>query len=320
VSSSAGAAPDGEAAHERFLRSVPERAKLGRLVDHLEPGATVVSVRRLKGGLEASTHRVDLRTRSGGRRPIVVRRFNRDWRWFSPERLPAEVATLQSLAPTPVPAPECLLLDENGEWLDTPTMVVSCLPGGPAPPDRWAEWSGDLVDAMIELHAVTPVVEAEPWLTAWQRGEDLRSLADDPTYERVWPVVLALRDELAASGGDALVHHDLHPGNTLWRRGRLSGVVDWPMAGRGFAAYDRAYLRLDVSLCQGLAAGDAFAATMRSRGLAEDHPAWDLVVGVRALPPDPWIGVYNELGVTLSLEEGRARLEEWFDRALAHLV
>lgn len=312
--------PDDEAAHERFLRSSPDRSKLAGLVDHLEPGATVVSVRRLKGGLEASTHRVDLRTRDGVRRPIVVRRLDRDWRWFDPARLPAEVATLESLAATPVVAPACLLLDEAGEWLDTPTMAVTCLPGGPAPPARWAAWSGDLVDAMLEIHAVTPVVEAEAWLTAWQRGEELTSLADDPTYQRVWPVVLASRVELAASGGDALIHHDLHPGNTLWRRGRLSGVVDWPMAGRGFPAYDRAYLRLDVSLCQGLAAGDAFAATMRSRGLAEDHPAWDLVVGVRALPPDPWIGSYNELGVDLSLEEGRARLAAWFDRALTQLL
>ena len=318
MTGTAGTAFD-EAAHERFLRSRPDRSRLQHLVEHLEPGATIVAVRRLKGGLEASTHRVELRTRRGTPHRLVVRRFHRGWRWYSPERLPAEAATLASLAPTPVPAPECLLLDVDGTWLDTPAMVVTCLAGGPAPPPRWAEWSGQLVDAMAEIHAVTPVVDAEPWLTGWARGEELTSPAEDPWYQRVWPVVLDHRDELMASAGDALVHHDLHPGNTLWRRGRLSGVVDWPMAGRGYPAYDRAYLRLDVSLCQGLDAGDAIAAASRARRIPDDHPAWDLVVAVRAMPPEPWVGVYNEIGVPVTAREGHERLGAWCERALAQL-
>lgn len=306
-------------AHERFLRSRPDRPALARLVDHLSPGASIVAVRRLKGGLEASTHRVDLHTASGARHRIVVRRFDREAHWFDPARLPAEVATLASLASTPVPAPECLLLDEPGDWLGLPMMVLTCLPGGPAPPHRWREWSGELVRTMAEIHAVTPVVESEPWLTAWQRGDDLRSLVDDPTYQRVWPVAVAHAAELAAGGGDSLVHHDLHPGNTLWRRGRVSGVVDWPMAGRGFAAYDRAYLRLDVSICLGLEAGDAVAEASRAHGIPDDHPAWDLIVGVRALPPDLWVGAYQELGADVTVPEARARLDRWFERALAEL-
>ena len=309
-----------DAAHERFVRSRPDRPRLSLLVEHLEPGATIDEVRRLKGGMDASTHRVVVRTRAGTRWPIVVRRFDRDGRWFAADRLPAEAATLAALAPTAVPAPECLLLDEAGDWLGAPAMVVTCLPGGPAPPARWAEWSGELVAVMADIHGTAPVVESEPWLTAWSRAEELSSLTDEPWYQRVWPVVLAHRDELASGGEGSLVHHDLHPGNTLWRRGRITGVVDWPLAGRGYPAYDRAYLRLDVSLCQGRAAGDALAAASRAHGIPDDHPAWDLVVGVRALPPDAWIGVYNEIGVPLTAEEGRARLDAWFARALAQLA
>lgn len=307
-------------AHGRFLRSRPPRAGLRALVEAVEPGATIAGVRRLKGGLEASTHRVVLRTRSGLRRAIVVRRFNDTFPWFDPARIPTEVATLDSLVPTPVVAPVVIAVDAEGEWMGMPCMVVTCLPGGHAPFTRWVEWSGRLAAAMAEVHAVAPVVDAEPWLTGWLRGEPQERLAGDPWYEQAWPAIVASAPELAASGGDALVHHDLHPGNTLWSRGRVSGIVDWPMAGRGFPAYDRAYLRLDVSIALGLEAGDAVAAAARAIGIAADHPAWDLVVGVRTLPdPDLWVSSYQELGIPITVGEGRARVAAWFERAMSQL-
>ena len=305
-----------QAAHGRFLRSRPPRDGLEALVAHVEPGARIARVRRLKGGLEASTHRVDLVTRAGASQAIVVRRFNDTFAWFDPARLPREAAVLASLGPTDVPAPDLLAVDTEGRWFGTPALVLSCLRGGPSPFSRWVERAPGLLEVMATMHAVEPVIEAEPWLTGWRRDEPQASHAGDPWLERVWPVVQASRAELGASGGDALVHHDLHPGNALWWRGRVSGIVDWPMAGRGFAAYDRAYLRLDVSICLGLEAGDAIAAAQD----APDSPAWDLVVGLRALPdPDLWVSVYNELGAPVTPAEGRARLAAWFERALAQL-
>jgi Ser/Thr protein kinase RdoA (MazF antagonist) len=222
------------------------------------------------------------------------------------------------LAPTEVPAPEVLAVDGEGRWFGSPCLVLTCLPGGPAPFRRWVPWSRSLAASMAVLHAVTPVVDAEPWLTGWSRDEPPSSLVGDPWVERVWPAITANARELAAGGAHGLVHHDLHPGNVLWRRGEVTGIVDWPMAGRGFAAYDRAYLRLDVSLCLGLAAGDAVAAWFEES--PSDSPAWDLVVGLRALPdPDLWVSVYRSLGAPVTEAEGRARLAAWFERALAAL-
>lgn len=302
-------------AHGRFLGSRPDRGGLRALVEHLEPGATVAGIRRLKGGLEASTHRVELITRAGIRRAVVVRRFNSAARWYDPARLASEQATLASLVGTGVPAPECLLLDEPGHWLGTPAMVQTCLPGGPAPPARWVEWAPRLLEVLARVHEVPAVVEAEPWLCGWRTGTPPQSLAGSAWLERVWPVIEAQRPALEASRSGVLVHHDLHPGNTLWSRGRVTGIVDWPMAGAGFPAYDRAYLRLDVSICLGLDAGDAFRSPE-----ADDSPAWDLVAGLRALPePDLWVSAYNEIGAPVTVAEGRARLAAWLERAMAHL-
>jgi Ser/Thr protein kinase RdoA (MazF antagonist) len=311
-------AAEGEA-HARFLKSRPPREGLRALVEHVEAGATIGRVRRLKGGLEASTHRVDLLTRSGARRAVVLRRFNHTFHWFDPARIPAEVATLASLAPTPVAAPEVVLVDADGRFLGVPCLVVTCLPGGHAHWSKWVAWSGRLAAAMAEVHAVTPVAEPEPWLTAWRRAEPPAS-RHGPWLDRVWPVIRDHVQELEASGGDALVHHDLHPGNTLWSRGKVSGIVDWPLAGRGFPAYDRAYLRLDVSIALGLEAGDGVAAASEAIGIERDHPAWDLVAGLRALPdPDLWVSSYLELGIPITVEEARARLAAWLERALSEL-
>jgi aminoglycoside phosphotransferase (APT) family kinase protein len=308
-----------EDAHARFLRSRPPRAGLLALVEHLEPGATIAGVRRLKGGLEASTHRLDLLTRSGTRRRVVLRRFNDTFHWFDPARIPAEVATLTSLAATTVSAPEVVLVDAEGRWMGMPCLVVTCLPGGHAPFGRWVERSGRLAAALAEVHAVAPVVDPEPWLTPWRQVEPPDS-RHGPWLDRVWPVIQDHDRDLEASAGDALVHHDFHPGNTLWSRGQVSGIVDWPLAGRGFPAYDRAYLRLDVSIALGLEAGDAIAAASAATGIGADHPAWDLVAGLRALPdPDLWVSSYVELGIPITVEEGRARLAAWFERAMAQL-
>lgn len=290
------------------------------LVEHLEPGSVIAGVHRLKGGLEASTHRVELLTRAGVRRRIVLRRFDASAEWFDPATVVTEAATLESLVATPVPAPEVLALDIAGDWLGMPTMVVTYLPGGPAPASRWVDWSPRLLEAMALVHQVEPVVEAASGLNPWLDGVPPRSIAQDPWLERIWPMITESRDELAASGGGALVHHDLHPGNTLWSRGRVTGIVDWGAAGRGFPAYDRAYLRLDVSICVGLDAGDGVASAAHALGQPVDHPAWDLVVGLRALPnPDLWVSSYQEMGAPVTVAQGRARLEAWLERAMAQL-
>jgi aminoglycoside phosphotransferase (APT) family kinase protein len=44
----------------------------------------------------------------------------------------------------------------------------------------------------------------------------------------------------------SFVHRDFHPGNVLWSRGRLSGVVDWQAACLGPSSIDPAHCRLNM--------------------------------------------------------------------------
>ena len=55
-----------------------------------------------------------------------------------------------------------------------------------------------------------------------------------------------------------LLHGDFWPGNTVWYRERLSGVIDWEMAHRGDPARDVATCRGDLAILFGRAAADDF--------------------------------------------------------------
>ena len=54
-------------------------------------------------------------------------------------------------------------------------------------------------------------------------------------------------------------HGDFHPGNVLWHRGRISGVVDWSAAGLDARWSELAYCRADVCLLLGPDVADGLA-------------------------------------------------------------
>jgi hypothetical protein len=54
------------------------------------------------------------------------------------------------------------------------------------------------------------------------------------------------------------LHRDFHPGNLLWHKGELVGIVDWAFACRGPGAVDVAHTRANLALVDGVTAADRF--------------------------------------------------------------
>jgi aminoglycoside phosphotransferase (APT) family kinase protein len=73
-----------------------------------------------------------------------------------------------------------------------------------------------------------------------------------------------------------LVHRDYHPGNVLWRRGTVSGVVDWQAICTGPAVIDVAHCRVNL-LTFGAAAAGQFTALWQQAAGAAYHPWADVV-------------------------------------------
>lgn len=125
----------------------------------------------------------------------------------------------------------------------------------------------------------------------------------------------------SSDGRRFLIHDDYHPGNVLWHRGRISAIVDWTAPGVGQAASDACYLRLDVSLVRGLAAGDAVLAAYEA-AMGEpvpDRPFWDLLSATRAVGiADAWYESWVDFGIPgLTLPLVEERLHAVVERALA---
>jgi Ser/Thr protein kinase RdoA (MazF antagonist) len=107
-----------------------------------------------------------------------------------------------------------------------------------------------------------------------------------------------------------LIHRDFHPGNVLWSRGRLGGVVDWANACVGPVG-------MDVATCWGnlydWAGPDVAGAFIRAYERASDrphHPYWD----VAKILEDDWDLVDDPRQVQFAeelLADALSRLTSW---------
>ena len=73
-----------------------------------------------------------------------------------------------------------------------------------------------------------------------------------------------------------LLHRDFHPGNVLWRRGTVTGVVDWQGACTGPAVADVAHCRVNL-LTFGTAAIQRFTVLWQQAAGTAYHPWADVV-------------------------------------------
>jgi aminoglycoside phosphotransferase (APT) family kinase protein len=293
-----------------------------RLVAAVLPGGRPAGVHRLKGGVVSSTHRIDVSTASGGWAAVVVRRFDRGRPWYADDLLRREWAVLERLRETPVPAPEPLLLDLAGEYLGSPTLVLSCLPGRPAIAHSEPRWCRRLAEGLALIHQQSPWGEPDPELVDWQGSAPGEVQRGDRRADRIFEALAPLRAQMVGEP-KVFAHYDFHPGNTLWQQGRLTGVVDWLSAASGWAGADVAYGKLDLTLQLGPEAGDRFAAAYSAVvGRPLEHAAaWDATAALRALPSlAPWLEGYHDLGRRdLTVEEVGRRLDAFIAIALRPL-
>jgi hypothetical protein len=113
--------------HRRHLESRPAKDGLLRMARSVARGSRPVRIKRLKGGLGASTHRVTLERRSGRSFDVVVKRYR-----GSDTAAGREWARLRFASSTmPIASPEPVALDSDGTWFGAPALVMSFLAGRP---------------------------------------------------------------------------------------------------------------------------------------------------------------------------------------------
>ena len=316
------------------LRRPPPRAMLQRVVDEIAPGATLGTVQRLKGGI--GTRMFAIEARSAGRVTdrYVVRSYLDLWDDDHAARAELERRTLEAVAEVGLPVPVPLWADTDARVFDAPTIVTTFLRGRTVlrPPDVHA-WLHRLARALVTVQEVDVTQQRFAFLP---RRDDTRlaeqleqppaehgyEIEHHPDGARVW-AKLRQRVGTLQPVPQVLQHGDFWAGNTMWHRGRLSGIVDWPNAGVGPAGNEVAYCRMDLSLLFGRAAGDEFLAAYEAAAGAPvpDIAFRDLLASLSAMPdPGEWEPGYTDLGVThLTPQLVRQRLRCWIADALDRL-
>jgi aminoglycoside phosphotransferase (APT) family kinase protein len=271
-----------------------ERVGFGLLIERLEPGGRLVRSRRLRGGVGARMDALDIERADGTRRKVTLRRFTRPRSISRPERVALEYRKLQFVEQAGIPAPRPLLLDAEGDLFGVPGIVLTYLPGAPLYLPRDVEsWTAQLAAAMLRIHAVTPETHDLSFLPGQRPRDFLRDTLEEDV-PRVKDHSALARDAHAALLAEidridwsrpTLVHEDFWPGNTVWYRGRLTGVIDWTAARVGDRREDVAQCALDLLLINGVDVAETFVRAYESQaGGPVEHPwFFALLRGLHAL-------------------------------------
>ena len=226
----------------RLLRSrAPQRALawVGACL-----GGPVTSARALRGGMSSAVHLVTVQDADGQRQQAVLRRYVRPG--DEPGIAGREAGELRFAGSLGIPVPALLAVDPYGTRAGVPAMLISRLPGRITwwPSDLEA-WLGRMAEVLAHIHTApppplgtvrgfTPEAPASYQPPAWAR------------YPRVWQQAAEISCGPVPGGPAVPLHGDFHPGNVLWRRGRVSGVVDWQAASTGPVAADVAHCRVNL--------------------------------------------------------------------------
>lgn len=250
----------------------PVRHWIGR-----RAGSPVTSVRRLPGASSTAVHAVGL----DDGRSLVLRRYVWDeFRTGEPEAATREVEALDYACRHGLPVPAVVAADPVGADVGDgiPALLMARIPGRAQPaPDV-----GALAALAAEVHAVSGVGFGHyyfPWCRDTSTTPPRMCRRPD-----LWERALQLWRSAEPPYQACFVHRDFHPGNVLWFRGALTGVVDWANACVGPAGIDIATCRWNLQDWAGPEIATAFVTAYEQLTGRLHHPYWD----VAKIVEDDW--------------------------------
>lgn len=263
----------------RLLRRRPHPATLAWVEE--QTGAEVIDVRALRGGTSSAVHALRLSS-SDERRTVVLRsHVRREVIEDEPDLVDREAHVLGLLTTASIETPVVLASDPAGARCPVPSILMSRVPGrlewSPTDLDPWLH---RLVDVLPVIHDIAVV----PGAVQSFRGYPPRSRAAPPWLDpALWDRALAVFDGPVLDPDAVFIHRDFHPGNVLWRRGRVSGVVDWPNASIGPRTVDVVHCRTNLTRRFGMEVADRFSDRWQEVTGDPFHPWAEIVLLVDAI-------------------------------------
>lgn len=281
-------------------------------------GAALTAVRPLEGGSSSAVYALDVRDAAGRVHELVLRRFtNANWLAKEPDLAEHEAAALQAAAGVPIPAPRLVAFDPKPAHGDVPLVLMTRLRGGVyLSPKDLEPWLEQLAGALATVHGLEGAAiawEYSPWFNVEEMSVPAWAMDPGP-----WRALFSRVRAGAPETRRGFLHRDFHPGNILFHRAKVSGIVDWVNACMGPLEVDVSHCRANLAVIHGMEAADAFDRAYRAQtGAPAADPYWDAAQVADADTEDfSGLLAFNTFGLELTVEAIQARLDA-FARAAA---
>ena len=268
-----------------------QRDTFDRLARGAVPDGHLVRVWPLEGGFSAQVTVMEVSGPDGTCHKLVVRQYDNVDRKAVPQKVRDEYKLLEFLTTQKLPVPAPVYLDDNGEYLAEPCMVVEFMDGDPNfAPDNLGGYLKQMADHLSLIHKLDcashdlsflpPVTDHVAQLIANRGGKVVGATASNlkdilVVLDNAWPPV--------QKNADVLLHGDYWPGNIICEDDRITGIIDWEAAMTGDPLADLAISRMEVLWAFGRDAMAQFTDhyVQSSKPDTTALPYWDLYMALR---------------------------------------
>ena len=252
-----------------------------KLVKYLFPGAELRAFERLTGGVSADVHRLGLAMSGEEPRPVVLREHGGT---HSGHSAALEYHLLDALFRSGVPVPRPLHVDDTGQMLEAPFVMMAFVTGSTEIPFSSTEvYICKAADMLAKIHSLP--TEDIPHLP--DRLDSLPEVFEYLPAGKDWQELTGFLQTLIKTGylgAPRLLHGDFWPENLLWHDGAIVAILDGEDAAIGDPLSDLTCSRLELRYKFGLEGMQAFTETYGSRLPIdwERLALWEIYVGAAA--------------------------------------
>lgn len=252
----------------------------------------------MTGGTSSVVHRLTV-SRGSYRDVLVLRQYEHGFLALAGSDTAVlvrdEAATLRAVHDAGIPAPEPIAADVDGRESDgRPAILMTRLHGRPdvtpADPEGWLR---QIAAMAARIHDVK--VAAPPFRSRIDAAAPV--IPASATRPAVWEAAFGILRQQAPEPATCFIHRDFQLFNLLWRRGRLTGVVDWATSCTGPADFDAGHCRLNLAVLFGADWAERLRLAYEAEAGRAIDPWWDLYavtaysaggIYVCQVHPRPW--------------------------------